>query len=149
MFCLGAALFGGMILLPLYWQGVRHESVVDTGLLTAPQGLGMALVMPLAGRLTDRCGRRPAGAVRRDRDHAFATIPFGLIGAHTSVAWLSVAMFVRGVGHRLRVHAGDGRGVRLARPLRAARRDTAAERAPAGRRLDRDGGARGRAAARV
>jgi len=57
MFCLGAALFGGMILLPLYWQGVRHESVVDTGLLTAPQGLGMALVMPLAGKLTDRLDR--------------------------------------------------------------------------------------------
>ncbi len=43
MFCLGAALFGGMILLPLYWQDVRFESVVDTGLLTAPQGLGAAL----------------------------------------------------------------------------------------------------------
>ena len=68
MFCLGAALFGGMILLPLYWQDVRLESVVDTGLLTAPQGLGAALVMPLAGKLTDRYRRRPAGAVRRDRD---------------------------------------------------------------------------------
>ncbi len=47
MFCLGGALFGGMILLPFYWQQIRLESVVDTGLLTAPQGLGMALVMPL------------------------------------------------------------------------------------------------------
>ena len=51
MFCLGAALFGGMILLPLYWQEIRHESVVDTGLLTAPQGLGDG---------ADRC-RSPAG----------------------------------------------------------------------------------------
>ena len=46
MFCLGGALFGGMILMPLYWQQIRLESVVDTGLLTAPMGLGMALVMP-------------------------------------------------------------------------------------------------------
>src|SRR3954453_18337764 len=46
MFCLGAALFGSMILLPLYWQGIRHESVVDTGVVAAPQGMGMALVMP-------------------------------------------------------------------------------------------------------
>ena len=30
MFCLGAALFGGMILLPLYWQDVRFESVDRT-----------------------------------------------------------------------------------------------------------------------
>ena len=59
MFCLGAALFGGMVLLPLYWQQVRLESVVHTGLLTAPQGIGMALVMPLAGKLTDRYGGGP------------------------------------------------------------------------------------------
>jgi EmrB/QacA subfamily drug resistance transporter len=97
MFCLGAALFGGMILLPLYWQGVRHESVVDTGLLTAPQGLGMALVMPLAGKLTDRLGGGPLalfGVVVT----TVTTIPFGLIGAHTSISYLSVAMLLRGAG---------------------------------------------------
>jgi EmrB/QacA subfamily drug resistance transporter len=97
MFCLGAALFGGMILLPLYWQGIRHESVLNTGLLTAPQGLGMALVMPLAGRLTDRWGGGPFalfGVILT----TLATIPFGLIGAHSSIAGLSIAMFVRGMG---------------------------------------------------
>src|SRR5437763_597352 len=97
MFCLGAALFGGMILLPLYWQGIRHESVVDTGLLTAPQGLGMALIMPLAGKLTDRLGGGPLalfGVVVT----TLATIPFALISADSSVLYLSVAMFVRGIG---------------------------------------------------
>jgi EmrB/QacA subfamily drug resistance transporter len=97
MFCLGAALFGGMILLPLYWQGIRHESVVDTGLLTAPQGLGMALVMPLAGKLADRLGGGPL-ALFGVIVTTLATIPFGMIGAHTSVFYLSVAMFVRGMG---------------------------------------------------
>jgi EmrB/QacA subfamily drug resistance transporter len=97
MFCLGAALFGGMILLPLYWQGVRHESVVDTGLLTAPQGLGMALVMPLAGKLTDRLGGGPL-ALFGVIVTTITTIPFGLIGAHTSIALLSVAMLLRGMG---------------------------------------------------
>src|SRR5439155_13276658 len=63
MFCLGAALFGSMILLPLYWQGVRHESVVDTGLLTAPQGIGMAIVMPIAGKLTERRGGGPLALI--------------------------------------------------------------------------------------
>jgi EmrB/QacA subfamily drug resistance transporter len=97
MFCLGAALFGGMVLLPLYWQGIRHETVVDTGLLTAPQGLGMALVMPLAGKLTDRLGGGPlalAGVIVT----ALATIPFGLVGSHTPVLSLSIWMFVRGMG---------------------------------------------------
>jgi EmrB/QacA subfamily drug resistance transporter len=97
MFCLGAALFGGMILLPLYWQGIRHESVLDTGLLTAPQGLGMALVMPLAGKLTDRHGGGVLALIGVTVT-TLATIPFGMIGAHTSITWLSVAMFVRGMG---------------------------------------------------
>ena len=97
MFALGAAVFGAMILMPLYWQQVRHESVINTGLLTAPQGLGMALVMPLAGKLTERWGGGPialAGVLMT----TLTTIPFGLIGAHTSVASLSVWMVLRGVG---------------------------------------------------
>ncbi|MGO9906708.1 MAG: DHA2 family efflux MFS transporter permease subunit [Solirubrobacteraceae bacterium] len=97
MFCLAAALFGGMILLPLYWQDVRLESVVDTGLLTAPQGLGAALAMPLAGKLTDRIGGG-VPALFGVTLCAVATIPFGLIGAHTSIVWLSGAMFIRGIG---------------------------------------------------
>jgi EmrB/QacA subfamily drug resistance transporter len=97
MFCLGAALFGGMILLPLYWQEIRFESVVDTGLLTAPQGLGAALAMPIAGKLTDRMGGGPL-ALFGVTLCALATIPFGLIGAHTSIVWLSFAMLIRGVG---------------------------------------------------
>ena len=97
MFCLGAALFGGMILLPLYWQGVRLESVVHTGLLTAPQGLGAACAMPIAGKLTDRWGGGGL-ALFGVTLCTVATVPFGLIGAHTSIVWLSVAMFVRGIG---------------------------------------------------
>ncbi len=97
MFWLGAALFGSMILMPLYWQQIRHESVVATGLLTAPMGLGMALVLPLAGRLADRLGGGPL-ALFGVLVTSLATIPFGLIGAHTSVWSLSVAMFVRGMG---------------------------------------------------
>jgi EmrB/QacA subfamily drug resistance transporter len=97
MFCLGAALFGGMILLPLYWQDIRHEDVLRTGLLTAPQGLGMALIMPLAGKLTDRWGGGPLALVGVIVT-TLATVPFGLIGAHTSILGLSIAMFVRGMG---------------------------------------------------
>ena len=97
MFCLGGALFGSMILLPLYWQEIRGESVVHTGLLTAPQGLGMALVMPLVGRLADRRGGGPL-ALFGVALTAVMTIPFALIGAHTSIAWLAVAMLLRGVG---------------------------------------------------
>jgi EmrB/QacA subfamily drug resistance transporter len=97
MFCIGAALFGGMILLPLYWQGIRFESVLVTGLLTAPQGLGAAMVMPLAGKLTDRFGGGPL-ALLGVLLTMVGTIPFALIGAHTSILSLCLWMLVRGFG---------------------------------------------------
>ncbi len=96
-FCLGAALFGAMILMPLYYQQVRGESVLDTGLLVGPQGLGAALVMPLAGKLTDRLGGGPL-ALFGVLITSLATIPFGLVGPHTSILGLSAVMAVRGMG---------------------------------------------------
>jgi EmrB/QacA subfamily drug resistance transporter len=97
MFFLGGALFGALILLPLYYQQLRHVSVIDTGLLLGPQGLGMAAVMPFVGRLTDRMGGGPLviGGVLTT---VIAGIPLGLVGAHTSFVWLSAVMVVRGVG---------------------------------------------------
>ena len=57
----------------------------------------MALVMPLAGKLSDRLGGGPL-ALFGVIVTTIATIPFGLIGAHTSIAWLSIAMLIRGAG---------------------------------------------------
>jgi MFS family permease len=96
-FWLGASLFGAMILLPLYYQQLRGQSVVDTGLLLGPQGLGMALLMPMIGRLTDRFGGGPlalGGVILT----TVASIPFGLIGMHTSIVELECVLLVRGVG---------------------------------------------------
>jgi EmrB/QacA subfamily drug resistance transporter len=97
MFFLGGALFGALILLPLYFQQLRHVSVIDTGLLLGPQGIGMAAVMPFVGRLTDRVGGGPLviGGVLVT---VLASIPLGLIGAHTSYVWLSAVIAVRGIG---------------------------------------------------
>jgi EmrB/QacA subfamily drug resistance transporter len=96
-FCLAAALFGAMILMPLYYQQVRGEDVLVTGLLVGPQGLGAAMAMPISGRLTDRIGGGPL-AVFGVIVTALTTIPFGLIGAHTPIATLSIWMFLRGIG---------------------------------------------------
>jgi len=95
MFALGAAVFGAMILMPLYWQELRGYDVIETGLLTGPQGLGMAITMPLAAKLTDRYGGGPVAFVGVLAT-AITTIPFALIGAHTSVLELCVTMLIRG-----------------------------------------------------
>jgi EmrB/QacA subfamily drug resistance transporter len=97
MFALGAAVFGAMILMPLYWQELRGFSVIKTGLLTGPQGLGMAMAMPVASKLTERYGGGPVALVGV-LVTALTTVPFALIGAHTSIAWLCFAMVVRGAG---------------------------------------------------
>jgi len=96
-FCFGAALFGGMFLLPLYYQVARGQSALTAGLLMAPQGIGAALVMPLAGRFTDRYGAGrvvPVGLVVA----TLGTVAYTQLGAHTGFGWLAVSLFVRGIG---------------------------------------------------
>jgi len=53
------ALFGTLILLPFYLQGVRGLTTLETGLLLLPGGLVMGLIAPVIGRIFDRVGPRP------------------------------------------------------------------------------------------
>jgi len=96
-FGLGAALFGAMILVPLYYQEVRHESVIATGLLVGPQGLGMLFVMPLVGRLTERFGGGRVAIVGVSI-LSLATIPLAFVGPSTSIVYISLVLLLRGVG---------------------------------------------------
>jgi len=57
----------------------------------------MALTMPLASKLTERYGGGPVALVGVIVT-ALMTIPFALIGAHTSVLELCVTMVIRGGG---------------------------------------------------
>jgi EmrB/QacA subfamily drug resistance transporter len=96
-FGLGAALFGAMILVPLYYQEVRHESLIATGLLVGPQGLGMLGAMPVAGRLTDRFGGGRV-ALFGVSVLCLSTIPLAFVGATTSILAISVVLLLRGIG---------------------------------------------------
>jgi EmrB/QacA subfamily drug resistance transporter len=96
-FLLGAALFGALIVMPLYYQVARGEDALTAGLLLAPQGLGAALVMPLAGRLTDRIGGGVV-AVFGLIVMTLGTVPFAYVGAETSYGLLAAMLFVRGIG---------------------------------------------------
>jgi len=97
MFLFAAAFFGGLLLVPTYFQQVRGESTLVAGLLVAPQGIGAMLTMPIAGALTDKL---PIGRI----------VPVGLmliiagmfpltqIEADTSYGYIIAALFVMGLG---------------------------------------------------
>ncbi|MBY4128450.1 multidrug efflux MFS transporter [Rhodococcus fascians] len=53
------ALFGALILLPMYLQNVRGLDTLGTGLMLLPGGLLMGLLAPFVGRIFDRIGPRP------------------------------------------------------------------------------------------
>ncbi|TSD47255.1 multidrug efflux MFS transporter [Rhodococcus sp. KBS0724] len=53
------ALFGALILLPLYLQNVLGLDTLKTGLLLLPGGLLMGILAPFVGRVFDRVGPRP------------------------------------------------------------------------------------------
>jgi EmrB/QacA subfamily drug resistance transporter len=91
------ALFGVLVLLPLYWQVARGHSALVTGLLLAPQALGAAAAMPLAGRITDRTGPGvvvPVGVALG----LLGTAVYTQAGADTSYVRLAAALFVIGLG---------------------------------------------------
>jgi EmrB/QacA subfamily drug resistance transporter len=76
MFLFAVAFFGGLLLVPTYFQQIRGESVLRAGLLVAPQGIGAMLTMPIAGTLSDKF---PVGRI----------VPFGLVFIAVGMAGLT------------------------------------------------------------
>ncbi|ROQ36594.1 EmrB/QacA subfamily drug resistance transporter [Frondihabitans sp. PhB188] len=97
MFLMGAALYGGMLLLPLSFQDLRGTDALGAGLLLIPQGVGSLLSRTLAGRLTDRIGARIV-ALLGFGIVLLATIPFAFADASTSTVGILIVLVVRGVG---------------------------------------------------
>jgi MFS family permease len=96
-FVLGVALFGALLLLPLYFEILRGRTPFETGLLLVPQGLGAAAAMSLAGFLTDKLGARrivPAGVLLALAGTAIYTG----IGIATPYWLLALALFLVGAG---------------------------------------------------
>jgi EmrB/QacA subfamily drug resistance transporter len=96
-FLLATGFFGAMFLIPLYFQVVRGESALQAGLMTAPQGIGAAIAMPFAGRVTDRVGAGRVVVV------GLALIAAGMlslsrVGSEPSYVVLGGTLFVLGLG---------------------------------------------------
>jgi hypothetical protein len=81
LFLSGAALYGAMLLLPLYFQDIRGADALAAGLVLVPHAIGAKWVV-LAGFAI-------VGA---------ATVPFALATANSSEWVLMAALLVRGFG---------------------------------------------------
>jgi EmrB/QacA subfamily drug resistance transporter len=98
MFIFAASFFGAILLVPTYFQQVRGEDVLKSGLLVAPQGIGAMVTMPIAGSLADRV---PVGRIV---PVAIATIVVGVTGLALSTDpgtpyWRVILfLFVMGLG---------------------------------------------------
>jgi EmrB/QacA subfamily drug resistance transporter len=96
-FMFAAAMFGAMFMLPLYYQLVRGQSALDAGLLLAPQGVGAAIMMPIAGKLTDEIG--PGKIVLGGLSLLFlGMLGFTQVGADTSFWFMGGSQFLVGLG---------------------------------------------------
>jgi EmrB/QacA subfamily drug resistance transporter len=118
------SVFGSMLLVPLYYQAVRGATALQAGLLMAPGGLGAMLLMPLAGRLTDRYGPTwlPAAGLPLV---AIGLIPFVFVGPHTSYVLLCGANFVQGLGMGLSMMPVMTAAMQAVPPVAIARTSTA------------------------
>ncbi|MEV4168868.1 DHA2 family efflux MFS transporter permease subunit [Nonomuraea sp. NPDC049709] len=92
--CYSAAMFGFTVLVPLYSQLAEGGDALDAGLLLAPMGIGAAITMPLAGKLTDSKGPRGTGA-------AGVVVAVAGIVAFVLLGGGPIPMFVLGLGHGL------------------------------------------------
>jgi len=81
------ALFGGVILLPLYLQEVRGLGSLETGLALLPGGLAMGLLGPVIGRLFDKVGPLPL-TVTGSILMVVTLWQFSMLDAGTAVAWI-------------------------------------------------------------
>ncbi|MBT2565052.1 DHA2 family efflux MFS transporter permease subunit [Arthrobacter sp. ISL-85] len=81
------ALFGGVILLPLYLQQVRGLGSLETGLALLPGGLAMGLLGPVIGRAFDKVGPLPL-TVTGSILMVVTLWQFSMLDAGTAVWWI-------------------------------------------------------------
>ncbi|AZN38817.1 MDR family MFS transporter [Paenibacillus albus] len=97
LFLAGIGTNGPMLLLPLFFQNVRHDSIIVAALSLIPQGVGMLLVRPLIGKLIDRIGASIV-VIISIAISLIGTIPFIWVDQSTNYWILALILLVRGIG---------------------------------------------------
>ncbi|MEV5109868.1 MULTISPECIES: DHA2 family efflux MFS transporter permease subunit [Bacillus] len=91
------ALFGGMLLLPVYLQNIRGFTPMESGLLLLPGSLIMGIMGPVAGKLFDKYGIRPLAIVGLAIT-TFATYKFTTLSMDTPYSVIMMDYIIRSIG---------------------------------------------------
>lgn len=97
MFLSAIVINGPLLLLPLFFENVNGFTPTQAALLLIPQGIGMLLARPIVGRVIDTIGSRLVTFVSLTIT-LIGSIPFIFADANTSIFWLSIVLFIRGIG---------------------------------------------------
>jgi EmrB/QacA subfamily drug resistance transporter len=95
-FTASASLVGVLFLLPLFLQGLRNFSAIDTGLILLPQAIAVVIFAQLSGRLYPIVGPRRLLALALSL-FALSSALFLFVDLNTSVWVIAGIMFVRGI----------------------------------------------------
>ena len=94
----GMAMFGGLMLLPLYMQIVHGASPTESGFLMLPMVAGMMTASIGAGQIISRTGHVRPFPIFGSAVMSAGLLLLGLVTADTALGWVAGAMFVLGFG---------------------------------------------------
>jgi len=94
----GAAMFGGLVVIPLYLQIVRGESPTRAGLLTLPLMVGIILCSGISGRVMGRTGRYKIFPVLGTAFMFVAVLLFSTLTVDTPLWHAMLFMVLMGAG---------------------------------------------------
>ncbi len=124
VFFAAAALFGGLIVMPLYFQHQMREDIVSTGLLLMAFSVAAAATFPVAGWANDRYGGGVVTAIGLVVT-LVGTVPMALLPPEPDIVLVEVLQVVRGIG--LALAGSPGVAVALASVRREQMSDASAQ----------------------
>lgn len=95
---LGAVMFGGMAVIPLYLQIVKGVTPTHSGLLILPMVVGMGGASYGAGQIISRTGRYKIAPVCGSAVLIVAGVMLVFVGANTSYLYVTICLFLFGLG---------------------------------------------------
>jgi len=94
---IGIALFGGVFLLPIFWQNLQGFTALQTGMFMFPSAIATGITMPIGGKLFDKFGAKPLvlpGLIIL----AITTFQLTKISLATDPHTIMIIYMIRGIG---------------------------------------------------